>query len=113
MKDQRKPTRLELLVAAHKEMDELQISLSDFGASDTEPDWHYQDAVRNAINGKAFGYLSAKQWELFSDMSGANRAAQKMNKATRKVVDLILWAPLKEQDEIREWVSQNFLRVDI
>lgn len=106
-------TRLEKIKAAHEEMDRLMTSLASVGAADSEPDWHYQLAVKNALHGRPFESMNATGWELYSNSKGAPRAASKLNAQARKVTNLILKARVQELNEIRQWVIQNFWRVDI
>ena len=94
-------------------MDALQSKLSKFGAGDTEPDWHYQNAIRNAFHGKKFESLNADGWELFSVVKGSGKAASRMNAATRKITNLILGAKVSELDAIRDWARGELWRVDI
>ena len=105
--------RLEKIKKAHDSMDKLMTNLRDFGAADSEPDWHYQDAIRNALKGVPFKSLTAREWELFSDMKGAKLAAVMMNAATRKITKLILAASIREVPEIRHWAINNLWRVDL
>jgi hypothetical protein len=106
-------TRLERIQLAHKEMDQLQSNLSKYGAGDTEPDWHYQNAVRNAVLGREFESLNAHGWEIFDGVAGSGKAAQRLNAQTRKITKLILGARVSELHEIREWVRNNLWRVDL
>ena len=104
--------RLETLKALHKQMDQLQTKLSNWGASDTEPDYHYQNAVRNAFSGKEFEPLTCRQWEMF-DKPGFENAVRLMNSLTQKIVNYIRSTPLSEIGELKKWAQQNLWRVDI
>ena len=106
-------TRLERIQLAHKEMEQLQSRLSKYGAGDTEPDWHYQNAVRNAVLGQPFTNLTIREWEIFDGVGGSGIAAQSLNAQTRKVTKLILGAKVSELHGIREWVRNNLWRVDL
>lgn len=99
-------TRLEKIRTAHGDMNELMTKLSKFGAFDTEPYCHYQDAIRNAIFGKPFTDLTADQWELYS-IPGVEVAAKAMNAQTRKIVNLIMESKIGDVAEINSWAGSN------
>jgi hypothetical protein len=96
---------------AFKEFNEAQSNFSNFGAYDTEPDWQFQNIIRNAVTkGKGVLPRSVRGWELYYDMEGAGKAVKGLNKAAKKARDLVLkhWGNI----EVRKFVMDECWRVD-
>lgn len=94
---------------AFKEFSEAQKNFSKFGAGDTEPDWQFQNIIRNAVTkGKGALPRSVRGWELY-DMEGAGKAVKGLNKAAKKARDLTLkhWGNI----EVRKLVEGECWRV--
>jgi hypothetical protein len=72
-----------------KEWDKVQGKYSKFGATDTEPDWHFQDALRHAYQGVRKVPVDGN-WELFSSVPGSRAAAKELTKFTEEAVAAIL-----------------------
>jgi hypothetical protein len=106
-------TAVEKFKREHSKMEALQHKLRKWGADDTEPDWHYQDQVRNALFGKAPMILTAREWELFSDIPGAARAASQMSTQTLRVCTVVLNCKVSELGAVKEYMREFFWRVDL
>lgn len=88
-----------------KQFERLQSSLSDYGAWDTEPDWHWQHALRRAMSGEIRVPFTSSGWELFSDMQGAGLAAFNLHRQARKVVGMILELTVAETPPLFEYLD--------
>jgi hypothetical protein len=108
-------TRLERVKLMHDNFSTVQNSLRKWGATDTEPDYVYQNAVRRAINGKPFILVDGTDnpWQLYSSVKGYQRANKILTTACRKVARVIDGALNKDMPLIRDWAYQNMHRVDI
>jgi len=78
---------------------------SEFGASDTEPRFHFKNALYVKIhNGKDRIPRSANEWELFSTMQGVNPVARRLSNLLTTLVKSIPNSPHREvQDVIDEY----------
>jgi hypothetical protein len=104
------PTRTEIIDMEHQKMGKLQRRFSKYGASDTEPDWHYQNAIVRAIDvGGYFNNLTASEWELYIE-PGVEKAVDALNNHTANMVKFILDTPISELKSLRMWASQNLWR---
>jgi len=72
-----------------KEFEEVQESLRDFGAGDTEPDWVFHNVIRCAVQGKDFPANEPEYWELFETEEGWTEAARMMTTAAEKVYNFV------------------------
>jgi hypothetical protein len=100
---------LKLLKEQYEAAERVFVELSEYGASDTEPDYHFQRALKTAFEGKAKIPASASEWQLFSSMNGSGAAAKRLTQATRRVCTLIRNLPLKATKHAVEFI--NFWRV--
>jgi len=105
-------TRLERVKLMHDNFSTVQDSLREWGATDTEPDYVYQNSVRRAIHGKPFILVdgSDNPWQLYSSMKGYKAANKKLTAACGRVVRAIDGA---DGLRIRDWAEENMDRVDI
>jgi hypothetical protein len=107
------PTRTEIIDMEHQKMRQLQRRFSKYGASDTEPDWHYQYAIKKAIMvGAYFDGLTSSGWELYSGEKGVEKAAAALNNHTADMVKFILDTPISELKSLRDWADLNLWRVN-
>lgn len=82
------------------------------GARDTEPQWHFEDALRNALLHKSYkAPSSANEWELFSSIASSGKAARQLATFTQKVVAAIE-AAQKDVDLIPHF-EKHMWRVDL
>ena len=69
------------------EMYELMGKYADFGASDTEPRAEFSQTLHDVLEGNDARVPStASAWQLFSDMDGAEAAAQALHDKTLDVI---------------------------
>lgn len=75
---------------AIKQMYELMETLSEFGASDTEPRGVFADILHDQLEGKLDVVipLNASGWQLYSDEPGAEDAAKVLAKWTEAVLEI-------------------------
>lgn len=88
-----------------EKMHELMNEHSHYGATDTEPDWQWQNCLRLAVNGN-FDFQKvvpqhAEGWELFSSMPGVHAVADELSNQATEVVDLIRQCSMEELAELR------------
>lgn len=103
---------IQKLTEARENFERVQRSLSKYGASDTEPDWVFQDQIRSAIRGEKYQPLSADGWQLYTVSRRCDGTAKRLNVATQKVVNIIATAPMGERKDIEAWVRQFCWRLD-
>jgi hypothetical protein len=84
-----KENSLEQLKKKIAAFEKAQNECRDWGAGDTEPDWHFQNLIGQALQGRPWESLDADGWDLFSDKPGAHNAAAKLNEAAKQVYDHI------------------------
>lgn len=96
--------------------DKLSTKHAKFGASDTEPDWQFQNSIRCALNGKNSVPQSPNAWEIFTFdgyKNGSEKAAKELTKFTQKVVDQILATPTGEIADLKREFQEHLWRVDV
>jgi hypothetical protein len=70
--------------------EQWQFDKADFGTLDAEPDWHFQNALREAfVHKKKTIPDSVIGWELFG-LTGVDAVAAEMFLKTSHIVDLLL-----------------------
>lgn len=79
-----------------RKFEKLQSSLSDWGASDSEPNWFFASLMRKAIKGDPMPEIKAENWELYTSESGWRGAAQKLTRAVTALYKKIQTAPHSE-----------------
>lgn len=80
----------------------------DLGAQDSEPRAKAREMIRNAFKGKKWIPEGAMGWEIFSNKSGSDSAAEDISNAARKLVDHILNVPSKNIEKEKEMASSVF-----
>jgi len=76
-----------LLIIRLKEMNALMIELSNYGASDTEPSCVLADTFQRAFMDDEIQIpTTAEEWQLYSDMPGANKVARRLANKVKKVL---------------------------
>lgn len=87
-----------------KEFEELQNKLSNFGAADTEPNYHFMHSLRKKINDNE-DYIpsNADEWELYTSMEGSEEAAEKMTSALKNLLNKIDNGLHKEVLEVKNY----------
>lgn len=108
-------TRLERIQMVHDAFCTLQSKLREWGATDTEPGYVYEDCLRRAINGEPFILVDGTDnpWQLYSSMKGYKEANKKLTTACNRVVRTIEGALNKDMPLVRLWARANLSRVDI
>lgn len=88
-------------------------SLGKFGATDTEPMFHFHFVLRAAADGyPTTPPESAATWELYSGMPGNAVAASRLTAAARKAVKAIVAAfGTDEWNDVRDMVARYAWRV--
>lgn len=97
-----------------------------YGASDTEPDWHFHDVLRNAVHGKPHrAPNSSGGWEIFSEKSqggdprfrGSGKAVRDLRKAAIAAYHAVRKGMRHKNPEVRKAVKKHVRdfawRVDI
>lgn len=97
---------------AIKEYRTLTNKTSNFGSLDTEPRWHFTYAIEKSLEGKKVIPQSAYEWELFSDMRGAEKVANKMTKLTEIIVNFILDSRISQREDVKRILAENFIALD-
>ena len=108
-----KQTQLDKIKQAHADFTTAQVVLGKYGVWDSEPDWIYQNAVRNALFGEPMPSMNGNFFQLYSLVPGYMGANSELYRKANKVVNLILNASIKEIPAIRAWVKATCWRVDI
>lgn len=109
-----KISQVDKLKAAVKAFEAEQSKYAEFGASDTEPDWVFQNALARAINGEeATMPTSPRDWQLFADVKGCGRAARALTAACRKAVKLIIGGKVKDSAAVRAYLLDYCWRVHV
>jgi len=104
---------LAIIKKKFEDFEKAQYELREFGASDSEPDWVFQDIIRQIIKGdKAEIPASANDWQIFSNMKGSNRAAKILSSKTEALVKAIQNVTVAELQEVREYLKGQCHRVD-
>ena len=87
-----------------KEFEDLMSQYSKFGATDTEPRFHFRNALYCKIHKDVDKTpKNADDWELYSSMSGSEQAAEELTKALKPIIESIDNAPHKEVKEVIFW----------
>lgn len=94
-----------------KDWDKLATKYRVFGAADTEPDWHFQKAIIDALAGKSTIPASYGEWELYASKPGVDVAGKALTSFTEKVVYKILHAPIYSRAALGEAFKQHLWRV--
>ena len=68
--------------------EDLQDKYRDFGAHDTEPDWHFQNVIRSAILARKVDFENL-DFELYHSLKGCKEANTAMVRAARAIYDHI------------------------
>ena len=90
----------------------MQSKFDEFGAADTEPDGKFQHLVSLASAGKLSTVnLTAAQWQLYTETPGADAAADALNKAANKVVDLIAGCAVGEFGDVHKYLRGYCWRI--
>lgn len=98
-------TELEKLKKLIKAFETRQEKYADLGATDTEPDWQFQNVLRTTIlGGVAKMPETARDWELYSREAGAGRAARSLTAAAKKVVEHIRSVPLRNIEPVTTYL---------
>lgn len=106
-------SKLEELEAAIAEFEKAQAKYARFGAQDTEPDAVFQARlVRAAKGGNVRIPTDPEGWELYSDMRGAQVAADALFMACLKCVEVIEETPLGESQAVVKYLVDYCWRVD-
>ena len=87
-----------------KKFEAVQDKFSTNGAWDSEPSWHFKNAIYRAMIGREFNPLDARGWELYSSVAGGSRAAAQLNTAAKRVANLVS----KMRDTEKVWVSDYY-----
>jgi hypothetical protein len=80
-----------------------------FGAKDTEPDTVFQETLMEAFDGSVPIPETIEDWSLY-DKPGADTAAKKLGKATKRIVDVIQDNP-QDYDATLQHVSKYCWRL--
>ena len=87
-----------------KEFEELMSQYRKFGATDTEPRFHFRNALYCKIHKEVDKVpKNADDWELYSSMEGSELAAEEMTKALKPIIESIDDASHKEVKEVISW----------
>jgi len=81
---------------------------AEFGALDTEPMYHASRYLRaGLINDDPQAPLpaTAREWELYTSMPGAERAAKRLTAATRSLKEKLMRCPIEDLPFIRKCVG--------
>jgi hypothetical protein len=86
------------------EFDSVLDKYSDFGACDSEPQFHF----RNALYCKIFKETDkvpedARSWELYSSRTGVGKASKEMTSKLNTLIKRIPKAPFSEVKEVLSW----------
>ena len=86
------------------EFEKVMEKYSDFGACDTEPRFHYENALYCMIVKEETKIPdSADRWELYSSMTGVGKASKEMTSKLKTLVKRIPNAPFTEVKEVQSW----------
>jgi len=88
-----------------RDFTDLQDNLAQYGAADTEPDVVFQRVLRRSVAGEDFLPKNADNWQLYSDMPGADEAAFKLTEAADKIRSYIRETTIAESKEIRNFIK--------
>jgi hypothetical protein len=72
-----------------KNLEQVQERNSDYGASDTEPNYVVQTAMVDATEGKEFNPITPEEWQLFTCVMDCKPAAVQLNMATLLITEFI------------------------
>jgi hypothetical protein len=97
---------------AFQKVEERFAKFSDFGAQDTEPDWHKENEIRRYLNGEDHRDLDVDQWELY-DQPGAKAAAKSLNGAMKKLYNIITKTTVKDTKKMTDFFRSKFWRVEV
>lgn len=87
-----------------KEFEELMTQHRKFGANDTEPRFHFKNALYCKIHKEVDKIpKNANDWELYSSMEGSDVVAEELTKALKPIIDSIENTPHKEVKEVVYW----------
>lgn len=96
-------------------MEDLMHKYSEFGAEDTEPDWHFQNTLRKAINGEdgVIWPINAEWWELYTASMDCSEAGKALTKQAEKIVSVIRETKMKDFKQVQNLLKEYCWRVDI
>jgi hypothetical protein len=103
---------IEEVDALWKQFEKVQQECSSLGATDTEPDWQFENAVRIALrDDKVAVPTTADGWELFTTQAGAEAAARKLHDACRPICELVQLH--RGRSQFFDHVKGKLWRVDV
>lgn len=88
----------------------------EFGARDTEPDWVWQDYIARALGmrkGAARLPDDAEQWELYSEMPGAEEAALRLTQALRELTQGLKQLVAEDPPAVIDALRGKLWRLDL
>ena len=90
----------------------LQTELGEYGASDTEPDYVFQDCLIQALKGRSTSDIptSASDWHLFK-RPGVGAAVKQLSGKAKRICSLILKTTLAEQDTVKAYIKDYCWRI--
>ena len=83
-----------------KKMNALMSSFSDYGATDSEPDWYFTKLMRRAIKGEPMPVIKDSNWELYESREGWQNAAKALTEEASSLYVLIQSSSLIEVKKI-------------
>lgn len=87
---------------------------SKFGAEDTEPDWEFENAIRDAYQGKeAHVPSSAYEWQLYDGMDGVDAAAIDLTNIAKQAVEALQKIPMGLKADLRKYLDSWVWRADL
>jgi hypothetical protein len=91
-----------------KKFEAVQDKFRSNGAWDTEPSWHFKNAMYRAMIGREFKPLDARGWELYSSVAGGSRAAAQLNTAAKRVANMVSKMNDKEKAWVRDYYGLDY-----
>lgn len=87
-----------------KGFEDLMNKHSKFGASDSEPRYHFRNALYCKIHKEENKIpQDAGSWELSSSMKGSDLVAEELSEALKSIIESIENSPYKEVKEVISW----------
>ena len=97
--------QLERVAQSVTKMEEVMQKYSGFGASDTEPDWQFQNLLARVVQGKEYKIPQGEEWELYTATMSCKRAANALTSQAARVVKAVEAVAVKNYPELKEYAT--------
>lgn len=89
---------------------------AEFGASDTEPDWVWQDYVAKAMGlreGAPHLPQDAEEWEIYTDLDGSDAAARRLSQALVELTGGLKGLLAEDPPSVLQALREKLWRLDL